>query len=464
MYALQNRWKLVGRRLVYYGLRNKENMFRNTVRISKRQAAIIATLPRMLGSRDRSALRGLLGKQVVPVEQLRAVPRTIRDARFCCRCSANDFMIPGLEFSEDGLCPMCQTAEETKSLRSIVPLVQSIPRSKDSRFDVGLFYTGGKDSTYLLYYLAKVLGLRVLAMTWEIPFMSDSAKKSIRNARRNFPQVEFRSKAVEPEKMRTIYRKLYSLSENTCACPSLAYVLFYPDMVREKVPYFLAGNEPAQMLGLYYNHMAPRIAYSFPDNRFLQGLINVGRVLTLRPPLKRGQFHTLATMNQLAYGDHPLKNLAGYRNPLVSNVVTAIHTVPELLAPLKDAIQESSKTGNIPAFVHLDFDEISGGSYDWRLVKEKIIRECGWVPPENAEKALHTSCKIEKCKEYSQFIRFYECRSSMIPFSAIEIALASRNRNLTREEAIAEVENSMGFSLTEVPECAIMRGYLEEGI
>lgn len=294
--------------------------------------------------------------------------------------------------------------------------------------------------------------------------MSDSAKESIRNAREHFPQVEFRSKVVEPDKMRTIYRKLYSLSENTCACPSLAYVLFYPDMVRERVPYFLAGNEPAQMLGLYYNHMAPRIAYSFPDNRLLQGLINAGRVLTLRPPLKRGQFHTLATMNQLAYGDHPLKNLAGYRNPLVSNVVTAIHTVPELLEPLKAAIEESSKTGNIPAFVHLDLDEISGGSYDWRLVKKEIVRECGWVPPEEEDKALHTSCKIEKCKEYSQFIRFYECRSNMIPFSAVEIALASRNRNLSREEAIAEIENSMGFSLTEVPECAIMRRYLEEGI
>ena len=50
----------------------------------------------------------------------------------------------------------------------------------------------------------------------------------------------------------------------------------------------------------------------------------------------------------------------------------------------------------------------------------------------------------------------------MIPFSALEIAIASRSRNLTREEAIAEMEQSLGFSLEEIPECAIMREFLGE--
>ncbi len=56
-----------------------------------------------------------------------------------------------------------------------------------------------------------------------------------------------------------IYAQLYKLSGNTCACPSLAYLLFYPELVANRVPYFLVGNEPVQMLGLYYNHIAPKI-------------------------------------------------------------------------------------------------------------------------------------------------------------------------------------------------------------
>ena len=325
-----------------------------------------------------------------------------------------------------------------------------------------MFYTGGKDSTYLLYYLSKVLKLRVLALTWEIPYMSDSARKSIENAKKMLDSVEFISRKVANDDLRKIYSKLYALSENTCACPSLAYVLFYPELVANKVPYFVAGNEPAQLLGLYFNHMAPKIAYTFAENKLLNTIFNIGRVLTLRPPLKKGQFHTLTTMKQLAYGDNPIKNLLGYSNQLVYNVCEAINEVPNITKPLKKAIRTSSRTGNIPAFVQVDFDDICGGTYEWRKIKETIITECGWVPPEQNDKGLHTSCKIEKCKEHSQFVRFYHMRSTMIPFSALEIALASRNKNLSRDEALAELNESLGFSLNEIPECSIMKEYFEK--
>ncbi len=52
-------------------------------------------------------------------------------------------------------------------------------------------------------------------------------------------------------------------------------------------------------------------------------------------------------------------------------------------------------------------------------------------------------------------------QSTMIPFSALEISLASRNGNITREQAVYEIENTMGFSLEEIPECEIMKGFFE---
>ena len=460
MYHLQSRWRLEGRVLRYYGLRNKPDLLRNTVRLSRRQKSVLERLPCELTDREKKLLGGLIGVQVVTAEEKRRIPASFAEARFCRDCIANDFMIPGLEFDGDGLCPVCQSAEDTKDLRSILPVMNTFPRSKHSRFDVAVFYTGGKDSTYVLYYLSKVLGLRVLALTWEIPFMSDCARRSMENARERLDSVEFITRRVAGEDLRRIYTKLYALSGNTCACPSLAYLLFYPELVANRVPYFVAGNEPAQMLGLYFNHMAPAIAYRFPESKGLNALVNLGRILTLRPPLKKGQFHTLATMKQLAYGDSKLKNMAGYSNELVSNVCTAIREVPHIADALKRAIRSSSRTGNIPAFVHLDLNEICGGVYEWKAVKETIIRECGWVPPVETDKGLHTSCRIEKCKEHVQFARFYRMESAMIPFSALEIAIASRDRNQTREEALAELNNSLGFSLEEIPECTIMKEYL----
>lgn len=464
LYYLQNRWKLEGSKLHYYGLRNAPCLLKNTIRLSKKQVSILATLPRELAEKEKVALGSLLGKQVVPEDGLRYIPKNLSEATFCTRCCANDFIIPGLEFDEDGLCPLCQTADDVKHLKSVVPVLTEIPRSKTSRFDIALFYTGGKDSSYMLYYLSKVKGLRVLALTWEIPYMSGSATKSIENAKKRLTNVEFISRSVSRNDLQRVYRKLYALSSNTCACPSLAYLLFYPELVANKVPFFVAGNEPVQMLGLYYNRMAPKFVYSFADNRALTFLMNAGRVLTLHPPLKQGQFQTLMTMKQLAYGDSPIKKLSGYRNELVENIVEAIHAVPELLPPLKRSIRRSSRTGNVPAFVHLDLDRICGGTYNWNEVKHTLITECGWVPPEDENKALHTSCKIEKCKDHTQFLRFYNCESKMIPFSALEFSLASRNCGRTREDSIYEMTHLLGFSLEEIPECAIMRQFLGDGL
>ena len=112
--------------------------------------------------------------------------------------------------------------------------------------------------------------------------------------------------------------------------------------------------------------------------------------------------------------------------------------------------------------MQVDFDEISGGKYEWQKIKDLIIKECGWVPPAQTDKGLHTSCKIEKCKEHTQFTRFYNMQSTMIPFSALEISIASKNKNLTKDEALAEIKNSLGFSLEEIPECLIMKGYIEQ--
>ena len=462
MYDIQSRWKLENNILRYYGLRNQPDLFNNTVKLSKKQIEIIKKLPCDLSAEEVKLLNDLAGVQIVERDKKRAIPQSLDEARFCKTCVANDFIIPGIEFDSEGKCPICQSAASTQDLKSVVPVMNTFPRSKKSRFDIAVFYTGGKDSTYLLYYLSKVLKLRVLALTWEIPYMSDSARKSIENAKKMLDSVEFISRKVANDDLRKIYSKLYALSENTCACPSLAYVLFYPELVANKVPYFVAGNEPAQLLGLYFNHMAPKIAYTFAENKLLNTIFNIGRVLTLRPPLKKGQFHTLTTMKQLAYGDNPIKNLLGYSNQLVYNVCQAINEVPNITKPLKKAIRTSSRTGNIPAFVQVDFDDICGGTYEWRKIKETIITECGWVPPEQNDKGLHTSCKIEKCKEHSQFVRFYHMRSTMIPFSALEIALASRNKNLSRDEALAELNESLGFSLNEIPECSIMKEYFEK--
>ena len=412
MYCLQSRWKIEGRSLYYYGLRNK--LFSNRVKISKKtarrplrpaQGADRAGKAHSRQTARRAGRNGRKGAKDARVPLRSALLRRLLRQRLHPARS---------RIRRAGRCPMCRTAEKTQKLKSVLPLIDEIPRSEKSRFDIALFYTGGKDSAFMLYYLAKVRGLRVLALTWKSLHVRQRqsehrrGEKGVSERRISLPHRQ----AGRPEKDLP-QTPLSERQHLRLPLSRLRPVLSRSG--RRARPLFAAGNEPVQMLGLYYNHIAPKIAYSFAENKFLTALFNVGRVLTLHPPLKQGQIQTLMTMKQLAYGDNPLKTLSGYKSELVSNVVEAIREVPELLPPLKRTIRASSRTGNVPAFIHLDLDKICGGKYDWNRVKDILVRECGWVPPADGKKALHTSCKIERCKDHSQFVAFIAARAKCSP-------------------------------------------------
>ena len=126
MYCLQNRWKLENKLLHYYGLRNKSDMFNNKVKLTAKQLAVVKKLPCELDEKELKAAAALIGEQIVDERELKRTPTSLDEATFCVSCAANDYIIPGLEFDEQGRCPMCQTKDETKGLKSIVPITKTI--------------------------------------------------------------------------------------------------------------------------------------------------------------------------------------------------------------------------------------------------------------------------------------------------------------------------------------------------
>ena len=109
MYYIQSRWKLENRKLHYYGLRSAPNLFKNDIAVSKKQAKILASLPRELNPKELSVLEKLIGKQVVPEHEQKSIPKNLSEATFCTDCCANDFVIPGLEFDDKGSCPCLES-------------------------------------------------------------------------------------------------------------------------------------------------------------------------------------------------------------------------------------------------------------------------------------------------------------------------------------------------------------------
>ena len=96
MYSLQSRWKIINNELVYFGLRNKENMFNNKIRLTKEELTVLSMLPNELDEENLAKVKRLINKQIVKEEDLVCIPKTLNEARFCKSCVANDYMIPGI--------------------------------------------------------------------------------------------------------------------------------------------------------------------------------------------------------------------------------------------------------------------------------------------------------------------------------------------------------------------------------
>jgi hypothetical protein len=476
---LQNRWKVEGTLLKYYGLRNYPYTLRRTIRLSNREVRYInemdgktafSEINRRLGL--PSIITGLINESViVDVRDRRKTPDNPEEARFCVKCAANDYIIPGLEFDSKGVCAVCQAEEHiTGDIKAPVAmltgddLVALKNRRRNRRFDIALMYTGGKDSSYLLYYLAKVLDLKVLACIWEIPFMSPNARENINQAKKRLANVELVERTVMPLQLTQMYEMNMKVLGNTCLCPSLAYIILYPLIASERIPYIVAGVEDVQYKNLVLNGFLSPDIYRLSKSRALRALIDASRVITLRKPYKKGQLETVVYLKQLMRDRNLLKKLAGYHNEMVSGLHQSFNSVRDVFGPLKETLRKGEWNGNLPALAGMDMDSISpGGVYDWVKIKETIERELGWRGTGCSDKSLHTSCMVEEGKDYSQYTRFRNMESMMIPFSALELSFAVIRGNISRDSALKELKAMKGFS-NEPPEgYLIMKDWLNCG-
>ena len=129
-FYLKSRWRPEGRKLVYYGMRYGKNLNKNVIKLSARQAEIINKLPIKLDKLQYKAVRKLVKQGIITKNPPIKTPTSFAEARFCTSCPANDFMIPGLEFGKDGLCPICAAKKQTEELKSVVPIATDMPKAK----------------------------------------------------------------------------------------------------------------------------------------------------------------------------------------------------------------------------------------------------------------------------------------------------------------------------------------------
>jgi len=106
----------------------------------------------------------------------------------CMRCGIED-SYPGIDFDDHGVCSICRRFEAVKprvmqwfrSEADFARLAERMKAQASSAHHCAVLFSGGKDSTYMLYQLAG-FGLNPVALTLDNGFISKQAKDNIRRA------------------------------------------------------------------------------------------------------------------------------------------------------------------------------------------------------------------------------------------------------------------------------------------
>src|SRR3712207_5201481 len=95
----------------------------------------------------------------------------------CCMPASNE----GIKFDEMGICQACQSAEQKihidwvareRELRTLLEHYKSLGNDYDCIIPI----SGGKDSTFQLYVITQVYGLKALAVTFSHNWFSETGK------------------------------------------------------------------------------------------------------------------------------------------------------------------------------------------------------------------------------------------------------------------------------------------------
>jgi hypothetical protein len=434
--VLQYRWKMEyfpqQTFLVYYGLRNPPGELRQKIALDNETAEILRACD------GRQTLGGLLRlhkqtmvfyeliaeKIVVDLPEKKTGPFDMQSARICTRCVNNDYVIPGLEFDEQGVCAFCQcyergllNAHNPLQVSRKEDLLRLRQNNRTSRFDVMLLYTGGKDSSYLLWYLAKKLNLRVLAASWNMPYTNVSTRNNMESAKKCLPNVEFVDRTLPWDVAREAMRGQLHSYGLPCLCPTVAYALLYPLAFQEKIPCIINGVEEVQM--------SVR-DYIFP--------------LRQKDPSDHvpSERETTLTFLEFLLEDRPFVQPLEYAMEVANYHGSIRKQVPELYGQLREIVERAEKdpTLSIPHIRRIDTNTVYG---EWGNVAELIKKELGWQMPEGQTGLLHTSCSIETIKDYLQFMRFLNMRTTFYPQSAIEISASVFFGLISRYEGMNEL-------------------------
>lgn len=193
-------------------------------------------------------------------------------AQICNRCILPD-TIPNISFDKDGICNFCRSySMSRKNISFATPVLEqkmlSLLRANPKKYpyDCVSLYSGGKDSTFMLYQLVKKYKLRVLAVTLDNYFLAPEAHENIKKittqikvdhifCRPDFALVKELFKASVNDSYRINRAKELSFMIGFVCWPCFTMIGLYAlkTALEKNIPNIVIGTTPGQLRQKKYN-------------------------------------------------------------------------------------------------------------------------------------------------------------------------------------------------------------------
>ena len=174
-----------------------------------------------------------------------------------CKICLNDNSVRNISFNSDGICCFCEKYEKIKDKLNDQSTLSSLFEQRVEKvrgnydYDAAVGISGGKDSVYVLYRLAKDYGLHIRAFTMDNGFLSTKARENIDRVVSQLG-VEHEYIEFDMKKLQRFYH--YSMKKWLVPCIACSYI-GYASMVnyasRINAGMVVHGRSPAQMIRFY---------------------------------------------------------------------------------------------------------------------------------------------------------------------------------------------------------------------
>jgi hypothetical protein len=339
----------------------------------------------------------------------------------CVKCILPE-NYPRIRFNDKGICNFCLEFEkrEYKGDEALIRFIRSFS-SGDQEYDCLIGFSGGRDSSYLLYHISKVLNLKVMAYHFDHGLIPEQTRTNVKRGAEilNIPLVSEKSdllkKCVTHHMGAWIKRPHPGLIGMLCTGCRLGTDQGLLKTARKhRIPYIAYGGQPLEGGGFKLALMSGNL-----ENRI--GNLNL----------------------ILGYGKEILKNPRWISNPLCALVQFQeflFHFSP--LRRLLEKMQYSRVKSSSPFYTFIKWDE--------QKVVKTIQEQLDWKNPDYGESTWRSDCKISILKSYMY--------REILGFNDKEDGLSYliRDGQITREDAFsrAERENIVSESM--------IREFLEE--